>query len=149
MALVGQQVINEPVRPSLAAKSVEEHRSLRPLPSLRPPLRLGEVRTVDRTGMVRFASGRYAVPSTRVGQPVEIRAEESVIIITTGAGTDVVRHTLVAPGEVAWVRTSISGVDRCVGYGPHHHGAGFPEPGTSGGALPARRSGSRHAAARA
>jgi hypothetical protein len=92
-----------------------ERRSLRPLPSLRPPLRLGEVRTVDRTGMVRFASGRYAVPSELVGQPVEIRAEDGSVSITH-QGTEVVRHALVAPGEVAWgpfakqVRRPVRGV---------------------------------------
>ena len=80
---------------------VLERRSLRPLPSLRPPLRLGEVRTVDRTGMVRYASGRYAVPSALVGQPVEVRAEDGSVLITR-RGTEVVRHALVAPGEVAW-----------------------------------------------
>jgi hypothetical protein len=97
--------VNSRLHSETAAIPIErlvlEQRSLRPLPSLRPPLRLGEVRTVDRTGMVRFASGRYAVPSTLVGQPVEIRAEEGAIIITR-AGTEVVRHALVAPGEVAW-----------------------------------------------
>ncbi len=97
--------VNGHLHSETAAVPVErlviERRSLRPLPSLRPPLRLGEVRTVDRTGMVRFASGRYAVPSTLVGQPVEIRAEDGAIIILH-QGTEVVRHALVAPGEVAW-----------------------------------------------
>ena len=97
--------VNGRVHSETAAIPIErlvvERRSLRPLPSLRPPLRLGEVRTVDRTGMVRFASGRYAVPSALVGQPVEIRAEDGSILITY-RGAEVVRHALVAPGQVAW-----------------------------------------------
>ena len=97
--------VNGHVHSETAAIPIErlvvERRSLQPLPSLRPPLRLGEVRTVDRTGMVRFASGRYAVPSALVGQPVEIRAEDGSVLITQ-RGTEVVRHALVAPGEVAW-----------------------------------------------
>jgi len=73
---------------------------LRALPSLRPPLRSGEPRKVDRTGMVRFGSGRYAVSSELVGKVVEVRAEGGQIIIGH-QGVEAVRHTAVAPGEVA------------------------------------------------
>ena len=41
---------------------------LRPLPSLRPPLRRGEARKVDKLSTVRFGSARYSVP-TRAGRP--------------------------------------------------------------------------------
>jgi transposase len=73
---------------------------LRPLPLLRPPLREGEVRKVDRLGMVRFGCGRYAVPEHLVGQDVEIVAHEDLVVIRH-AGAEVIRHTPVGPGEVA------------------------------------------------
>jgi transposase len=73
---------------------------LRPLPSLRPPLRAGETRKVDRLGMVRFGSGRYAVPSALVGQVVVVRADEGAVVITH-QGREVARHRPIAPGEVA------------------------------------------------
>jgi hypothetical protein len=77
-----------------------ERRVLRAVPTLRPHLRAGEPRKVDRLGMVRFGSGRYAVPSPLVGQVVEVRAEDGVLVIIQ-QGTEVARHALVAPGEVA------------------------------------------------
>jgi transposase len=77
-----------------------ERALLRSLPSLRPPLRTGESRKVDRTGMVRFGSGRYAVPSELVGKVVEVRADDGVIVICHH-GVEVTRHSPVAPGEVA------------------------------------------------
>jgi hypothetical protein len=73
---------------------------LRPLPSLRPPLRSGEPRKVDRTGMVRFGSGRYAVGNELVGKVVEVRAEDGSVVIQY-QGAEVTRHAAVAPGEVA------------------------------------------------
>src|SRR6266511_1677798 len=39
-----------------------ERDALRPLPSLRPPLRQGELRTVDRLATIRFGSARYSGP---------------------------------------------------------------------------------------
>ncbi len=103
-ALAWEATVNARVHSETAAVPAErlvvERRSLRPLPSLRPPLRLGEVRKVDRTGMVRFGSARYAVASELVGQHVEIRAEAGAIIISQ-RGQEVVRHAPVAPGEVA------------------------------------------------
>jgi transposase len=83
-----------------AERLVTERGVLRRLPSLRPPLREGEPRKVDRTGMVRFGSARYAVPSERVGQVVQVRAEASVVIITQG-DAEIIRHQPVGPGEVA------------------------------------------------
>jgi hypothetical protein len=74
---------------------------LRPLPVLRPPLREGEIRKVDRLGMVRFGSGRYAVPQHLVGEDVEIVAHEDLVVIRH-AGTEIVRHVVVGPGEVAF-----------------------------------------------
>lgn len=83
-----------------AERLVTERDVLRPLPSLRPPLRHGESRKVDRTGMVRFGSGRYAVPSDLVGVVVQVRAEDGTVVITR-EGREVVCHTSVGPGEVA------------------------------------------------
>jgi len=83
-----------------AEQLVTERGVLRRLPSLRPPLREGESRKVDRTGMVRFGSARYAVPSERVGQVVQVRAEASAVIIVQGA-VEIIRHQPVGPGEVA------------------------------------------------
>ncbi|TMK96514.1 MAG: IS21 family transposase [Actinobacteria bacterium] len=77
-----------------------ERELLRPLPSLRPPLRTGEPRKVDRTGMVRFGSGRYAVASELAGTVVEVRANEGEVVITQ-QGRELIRHALVAPGAVA------------------------------------------------
>jgi len=74
---------------------------LRPVPLLRPPLRRGELRKVDRLGMVRFGSGRYAVPEEYVGQQVEIVAHEDLVVIRH-AGMELVRHVVVGPGEVAF-----------------------------------------------
>lgn len=75
-------VVNGRVHSETAAVPAErllvERRALRPLPSLRPSLRDGVRRKVDRTGMVRFGSGRYAVASALVGQHVEVRAEDGI-----------------------------------------------------------------------
>jgi transposase len=83
-----------------AERLVAERGLLRPLPALRPPLREGEPRKVDRTGMVRFGSARYAVPSELVGQIVQVRAEASAVIIAQGE-VELLRHQPVGPGEVA------------------------------------------------
>ena len=77
-----------------------ERQVLRPLPSLRPPLRAGEQRTVDRRGSIRFGSARYLVPSALVGERVEVVASEQQVVIRH-AGAEVIRHDPVAPGEVA------------------------------------------------
>jgi hypothetical protein len=73
---------------------------LRPLPSLRPPLRQGVVRTVDRLATVRFGSARYSVPHALVGARVHVSASEGQVLIAHDGGA-VARHALVAPGEVA------------------------------------------------
>jgi hypothetical protein len=96
--------VNGRVHSEIAAVPSErlliEREVLRPLPSLRPPLRTGEPRKVDRTGMVRFGSGRYAVASNLAGTVVEVRADEGTVVITQH-GREMIRHALVAPGDVA------------------------------------------------
>ena len=97
--------VNGSVHSEIAAIPAErlpkERELLRPLPSLRPPLHTGANRKVDRLGTVRFGSARYAVPAHLVGQQVEIVAQEGAVVISQ-AGQEVIRHTLVAPGEVAF-----------------------------------------------
>lgn len=83
-----------------AARLEIERRVLRPLPSLRPAPRSGVVRKVDRLGMVRLGSGRYAVPQELVGKLVELQAEAAAVVIRF-QGAEVARHPTVAPGEVA------------------------------------------------
>jgi hypothetical protein len=96
--------VNGRVHSEIAAVPAErllaERAVFRPLPSLRPPLRTGEPRKVDRTGMIRFASGRYAVAKELVGSVVEVRADEGEVVISQH-GRELIRHGLVAPGDVA------------------------------------------------
>ncbi len=82
-----------------AERLLTERGLLRPLPSLRPPLRAGEPRKVDRTGMVRFGSARYAVPSELVGQVVQVQAEDGAVIVRQG-DAEIIRHRAVGPGEL-------------------------------------------------
>ncbi len=75
-----------------------EREVLRPLPSLRPPLRRGVTRKVDRLSTVRIGSARYSVPTTLVGASVEVAASDGEVIVHRG-DQEVARHRLVAPGE--------------------------------------------------
>ena len=98
-----------------AERLVAERRVLRPLPSLRPPLRHGAVRKVDRLGTIRFGAARYAVPAHLVGEHVEVVAHDNAVVIrrlSAQGGAEVVRHTPVAPGEVA--------LGACVDRDPAH-----------------------------
>lgn len=83
-----------------AERLISEREVLRPLPSLRPPLRAGEPRKVDLTGMIRFGSARYAVASDLVGEHVQVRADTGMVIITR-EGRELERYPTLAPGEVA------------------------------------------------
>jgi hypothetical protein len=102
--------VNGRVHSEIAAIPAErlavEQVVLRPLPSLRPPLRSGEPRKVDRLGMVRFGSGRYAVAQDLVGKVVEVRAEDGAVIISH-QGSEIASHLPVAPGEVALGRFAL------------------------------------------
>ena len=53
-----------------------ERALLRPLPSLRPPLREGVLRKVDRLATVRFGLARYSAPKELVGQRVAVAQVE-------------------------------------------------------------------------
>src|SRR5207245_4433669 len=80
---------------------VSERQVLHPLPSRRPPLRAAETRTVDKRGSIRLGSARYLVPKALVGECVEVVAHEEQVVIRH-AGSEVVRHDPVGPGEVAF-----------------------------------------------
>lgn len=78
----------------------EERGLMRPLPSLRPPLCRGELRKVGRLQTVRYASARYSLPSAWVGKKVEVAVVDDEVIISYD-GREIVRHPLMAPGEIS------------------------------------------------
>jgi hypothetical protein len=90
---------------------VEERKVLRPLPSLRPPLRRGETRKVDKLSTVRIGSARYSVPRELVGRQVEVIATGAEVLIEH-AGEVVARHQLIAPGEVSIIDEHYGGPRR-------------------------------------
>ena len=83
-----------------AERLAVERPALRPLPSLRPALRTGEARKVDRLATIRFGSARYSVPHALVGTKVEVCASDGEIVITQRS-VEVARHLAVAPGEAS------------------------------------------------
>ena len=94
-----------------AERLVTEREVLRPLPSLRPPLRRGTRRKVDRLATVRIGSARYSVPTTLVGLEVEVAAADGEVVVHRG-GLEVARHPLVAPGESSIRDEHYGGPDR-------------------------------------
>lgn len=88
-----------------------ERKLLRPLPSLRPPLRRGERRRVDKLATVRIGSARYSVPRELVGRDVVVIAADGEVIIEH-ADALVARHSLVAPGEVSIIDEHYGGPRR-------------------------------------
>jgi hypothetical protein len=97
--------VNHQVHSEIAAVPAErllrEQEVLRPLPTQRPPLRMGAHRKVEKRGSIRFGCARYLVPKTLVGEWVDVCAQEDQVVISY-AGTEVVRHEPVGPGEVAF-----------------------------------------------
>jgi len=83
-----------------AERLLAERSALRALPSLRPPLRHGEARKVDRLATIRFGSARYSVPASLVGKNVEVASTDGEIVITR-EGSEIARHLAVAPGEAS------------------------------------------------
>ncbi len=90
---------------------VEERKLLRPLPSLRPPLRRGERRRVDKLSTVRIGSARYSVPCELVGVDVMVIAADGEVLIERD-DILVARHRLVAPGEVSIIDEHYGGPRR-------------------------------------
>ena len=76
-----------------AERLVTERVVLRALPSIRPPLRRGELRKVDRLRTVRFGSARYSVPARLIGLSVEVVAHEGTVVITY-EDAEVARHAV-------------------------------------------------------
>ena len=107
--------VNEAVHSETAAvpaqRLVEERALFRPLPSLRPPLRRGERRRVDKLCCVRIGSARYSVPRELVGRDVMVIAAEGEVVIEHD-GVIVAHHRLVAPGEVSLVDEHYGGPRR-------------------------------------
>jgi transposase len=83
-----------------AERLATERGVLRPLPTLRAPLRQGAARKVDKLSTIRFGAARYSVPHELVGATVRVLAQEGAVLIEH-EGREVARHRLVAPGEVA------------------------------------------------
>jgi transposase len=83
-----------------ARRLEEERQALRFLPSLRPPLRRGQVRKVDKLSTVRIGSARYSVPTHLVGSQVEVAVCGQEVVIFH-EGDEVARHALMAPGEAS------------------------------------------------
>ncbi len=94
--------VNARVHSEIAAVPAErlatERKLLRPLPSLRPPLRRGAIRKVDRLSTVRMGSARYSVPSSLIGTTVDVACSSGEVIVYAG-DQEVARHALVTPGE--------------------------------------------------
>jgi len=80
-----------------ATRLEEERKLLRTRPSLRPVVRRGEMRKVDKMQTVRLGSARYAVPTAYVGHQVEVQAGESGVVISAGE-REIARHPLTPPG---------------------------------------------------
>jgi hypothetical protein len=70
------------------------------LPSARPAIGAVETRTVDHLRTVRFGSARYSVPGSVIGRRVELRVEGSALVMSH-RDTEIARHRLVGPGELA------------------------------------------------
>ncbi len=107
--------VNARVHSTIAAVPDErlatERGVLGSLPSLRPPLRRGELRKVDKLSTVRIGSARYSVPRELIGRSVEVIATGSDVTIEHD-GVMVARHRLVAPGEVSIVDEHYGGPRR-------------------------------------
>jgi transposase len=71
---------------------------LRPLPSLRPTMRLGVARKVDKLSTVRIGSARYSVPHTLRSQVVDVTTVDDRIQVWHQGGL-VAEHRLVPPGS--------------------------------------------------
>jgi hypothetical protein len=78
---------------------------------LRPALRTGEARKVDKLSTIRFGSARYSVPRELVGQRVEVSAGDGEVRVHRD-NVLVARHDLVAPGECSIIDEHYGGPRR-------------------------------------
>lgn len=75
---------------------------LRALPSLRPTMRVGVARKVDKLATVRIGSARYSVPHLLRGQHVDVTTVDDQIQVWH-QGEIVAQHRLVPPGGTSIV----------------------------------------------
>jgi hypothetical protein len=94
-----------------AERLEQERKVLRALPSLRPPLRRGEVRKVDKLSTIRFGSARYSVPKALVAKAVEVIAVDGKVEIHHKDEV-VAAHPVVAPGECSIIDDHYGGPRR-------------------------------------
>jgi transposase len=107
--------VNTAVHSTIAAipqaRLAEERKLLRPLPSLRPPLRRGERRRVDKLATVRIGSARYSVPRELIGRDVDVVATDGTVLVEHRSEL-VAQHRLIAPGEVSIIDEHYGGPRR-------------------------------------
>jgi transposase len=93
--------VNAAVHSEIAAvpdeRLVAERDVLRALPSLRPTLRLGKSRKVDKLSTVRIGSARYSVPHQLRGQHVNVTTDDDHVQVWF-QGELVADHPLKPPG---------------------------------------------------
>ena len=96
--------VNAAVHSEIAAVPDErlavERDVLRTLPSLRPTMRLGVARKVDKLSTVRIGSARYSVPHLLRGQHVDVTTADDRVQIWH-QGELVAEHRLVPPGSAS------------------------------------------------
>jgi transposase len=96
--------VNAAVHSEIAAvpqeRLVVERDVLRTLPSLRPTMRLGVSRKVDKLSTVRIGSARYSVPHLLRGQHVDVTTVDDRIQVWH-QGELVAEHRLVPPGSAS------------------------------------------------
>src|SRR5262249_15232551 len=94
--------VNAVVHSEIAAVPHErlmvERDVLRALPSLRPTMRLGVTRKVDKLSTVRIGSARYSVPHLLRGQHVDVSTADDRVQVWHQGGL-VAEHRLVPPGS--------------------------------------------------
>jgi transposase len=94
--------VNAAVHSEIAAvpdeRLVVERDVLRALPSLRPTMRLGVARKVDKLSTVRIGSARYSVPHLLRGQHVDVTTADDRVQVWH-QGELVAEHRLVPPGS--------------------------------------------------
>jgi transposase len=98
--------VNAATHSEIAAVPTErlavERDVLRALPSLRPTMRVGVTRKVDKLATVRIGSARYSVPHTLRGQHVDVATVDDQIQVWHQGGL-VASHRLVPPGGTSIV----------------------------------------------
>jgi transposase len=94
--------VNTAVHSEIAAipheRLMVERGVLRRLPSLRPTMRLGVARKVDKLATVRIGSARYSVPHQLRGQHVDVTTVDDQVQVWH-QGELVAEHRLVPPGS--------------------------------------------------